>query len=151
MRRVVAPTKMIELTGVLYRGSNRENQPGSNWSQPATIGSRELPVTWTLVEEIVRAVINKIPIDAIAPAIGNERSPRRSVCGTGPMRSIGLFPMKARTELVPRINISAITGEAISTERPMSRAGARVSPARIATYSNPLSAPTESLVKMLKQ
>ena len=59
--------------------------------------------------------------------------------------------MKASTELVPRMNISAITGEAISTDRPMSRAGERVSPARIATYSNPLSAPTASLVKMLKQ
>ena len=37
--------------------------------------------------------------------------------------------MNASTELVPRMNMSAITGEAISTERPMSRAGARVSPA----------------------
>jgi hypothetical protein len=67
------------------------------------------------------------------------------------MRSIGLLPMNASTELVPRMNISAMTGEAIITERPMSRAGARVSPARIATYSNPESAPTASLLKMLKQ
>ena len=59
--------------------------------------------------------------------------------------------MNARTELVPRININAITGEAMRTDRPMSRAGARVSPARMATYSNPLSAPTESLLKILKQ
>ena len=39
------------------------------------------------------------------------------------MRSIGLLPMKARTELVPRMNISAMIGDAIMTERPMSRAG----------------------------
>src|SRR5437879_2543334 len=142
---------MIELIGVLYRGCRCENQLGSKWSQPATIGNRELPVTWTLVEAIVRVVINKIPIEAIAPAIGNECRPRRNVCGTGPIRSIGLLPMNARTELVPRMNISAITGEAMRTERPMSRAGARVSPARMATYSNPLSAPTASLLKMLKQ
>ena len=45
MTSVSAPTKMIELIGVLYRGCNRENQAGSNRSQPATIGNRELPVT----------------------------------------------------------------------------------------------------------
>ncbi len=99
----------------------------------------------------MRTVINIIPTEAIAPAIGKERSPSRNVCGTGPIRSIGLFPTKARTELVPRMNISAMTGDAIRTERPMSRAGERVSPARMATYSNPLSAPTASLLKMLKQ
>jgi hypothetical protein len=44
-QRVVAPTKMMELIGVLYRGCRRENQFGSNRSQPATIGNRELPVT----------------------------------------------------------------------------------------------------------
>src|SRR5207244_8529707 len=151
MKSVVAPTKMMELTGVLYRGCKRENQFGSSRSQPATIGNRELPVTWTLVEEIERTVINKIPIDAIAPAMGKEPSPSRRVCGTGPMRSIGLLPMNARTELVPRMNINAITGEAMMTERPMSRAGERVSPANMATYSNPLSAPTDSLLKILKQ
>jgi hypothetical protein len=59
--------------------------------------------------------------------------------------------MNASTELVPRTNINAITGDAISTERPISRAGARVSPARMATYSNPLSAPMASFVKILKQ
>ncbi len=88
-----------------------------------------------------------MPADAIAPAIGNECSPSRRVCGTGPIRSIGLFPTKARTELVPKINISAMIGDAIRTERPMSRAGERVSPARMATYSNPLSAPTPSFAE----
>src|ERR1043166_3578488 len=142
---------MTELIGVLYFGCKRENQVGSNRSQPATIGNRELPVTCTLVEAIVRTGIKMIAIEAIALAIGKKRRPSRSVCGTGPIRSIGLSPMNARTELVPRMKASAITGEAMMTDRPMSRAGARVSPARIATYSNPLSAPTASLVKMLKQ
>src|SRR5438105_1789649 len=151
MTKVTTATKRMELTGVLYFGCKRENQIGNNRSQPANIGRRELPVRWTLVEEIVRTVIRTMPTDAIAPAMGKERSPRRNVCGTGPMRSIGLFPMNARTELVPKMNIRAMMGEAIMTERPILRAGARVSPARMATYSNPLSAPTASLLKMLKQ
>src|SRR6476646_1835086 len=151
MRSVVAPTTMMEFTGVLYRGCRRENQFGSSRSHPATIGNRELPVTLKLVEAIVRVVINRIPIDAMAFAIGKELSPRRRVCGTGPIKSIGLLPTNASTELVPRIKANAITGEAMRTERPMLRAGARVSPARIATYSNPLSAPTASLLKILKQ
>src|SRR5438874_2014142 len=88
-----------------------------------------------------------------APKIGmgNESSPRRKVCGTGPIKSMGLLPTKARTELVPRINAKAIMGDAMITERPMSRAGERVSPARIATYSNPLNAPIDSLVKIFRQ
>ena len=50
--------------------------------------------------------------------------------------------MKVSTVLVPRMNITAITGAEISTDCPMVRAALRHSPARIATYSNPLSAPT---------
>src|SRR5438309_9529674 len=151
MTNVTTQTKMMELIGVLYFGCKRENQTGSNRSHPATMGSRELPVRWTLVEEIDRIVISTMPIEAMAPAMGKERSPSRNVCGTGPMRSMESFPMNARTELVPRMNMRAMIGDAIMTERPISRAGARVSPARIATYSNPLSAPTASLLKMLKQ
>ena len=59
--------------------------------------------------------------------------------------------MNASTELVPKMNISAMIGDAIKIERPMSRAGERVSPARIATYSNPLSAPMPSFEKMFRQ
>src|SRR6476661_3096207 len=151
MVSVRALTKITELIGVLNFGCRRENQRGSRQSQPATIGNRELPVTWTLVDAIVRTVIKIIAMDARALATGKKRNPRRSVCGTGPMRSIGLSPMNASTELVPRMNARAITGDAMTTERPISRAGDRVSPARIATYSNPLSAPTASLVKMLTQ
>src|ERR1043166_2110447 len=122
---VSAPTKMTELIGVLCLGCRRENQAGNNRSHPATMGKRELPVTWTLVEAIVRTVINTIAMEAIALAMGKKRKPRRKVWGTGPMRSICLLPMNARKELVPRMNASAITGDAIRTERPMSRAGER--------------------------
>src|SRR4029077_732763 len=151
MASVRALTKMTELMGVLNFGCRPENQRGSRQSQPATIGNRELPVTWTLVDAIVRTVIKIMAMDARAVATGKKRNPRRSVCGTGPMRSIGLSPMNATTELVPRMNASAITGDAITTERPMSRAGELVSPARIATYSNPLRPPMASFVQMLMQ
>src|ERR1041384_1352328 len=125
MVSVSALTKTTELIGVLNFECRRENQLGSNRSQPATIGSRELPVTCTLVDAIVRTVIKIIAMDAMALATGKKRKPKRSVCGTGPIRSIGLSPTNASTELVPRMNASAITGDAITTERPMSRAGER--------------------------
>src|SRR5262252_4504886 len=144
-------TKITELIGVLNFGCRRENQRGSKQSQPATIGNRELPVTLTLVEAIVFTVIKIMAMDAMALATGKKRNPSRSVCGTGPIRSIGLSPMNASTELVPRMKASAITGDAMMTERPMSRAGDRVSPARIATYSNPLRPPIASFVQMLMQ
>ena len=54
------------------------------------------------------------------------------------------------TELVPRMNMSAMMGAAMRTERPMFFAGARVSPARMATYSNPLRAPSAILLKMFR-
>src|SRR6478609_695984 len=116
MVSVSMPTKMTELIGVLNFGCSRENQLGSNRSHPATIGNRELPVTCTLVDAIVRTVIKMMAMDAIALAMGKNFKPRWSVCGTGPMRSIGLSPMNASTELVPRMNASAITGDAMTTE-----------------------------------
>src|ERR1044071_10033468 len=94
-------TKMTELIGVLNFECRRENQLGSNRSQPATIGNRELPVTCTLVDAIVRTVIKIIAMEAMALATGKSRKPRRSVCGTGPMRSIGLSPLNASPKLVP--------------------------------------------------
>src|SRR3954466_1217517 len=148
---VIAATNRIEFTGVLCFGWSRENHCGNRRSQPATIGSRELPLRWTLVAEIERTVMRMLPAEAMEPAKADEVRPNRNVCGTGPIKSIGLSPMNASTELVPRMNARAITGDAIKTERPISRAGDRVSPARIATYSNPLRAPTASLVKMLTQ
>src|SRR5215470_3250197 len=148
---VRALTKITELIGVLNFGCRRENQRGSRQSQPATIGNRELPVTWTLVDAIVFTVIKIMAMDAIALATGKKRNPRCNVWGTGPMRSIGLSPTNASTELVPRMNATAMIGDAITTERPMSRAGDRVSPVRIATYSNPLRPPIASFVQMLMQ
>ena len=47
------------------------------------------------------------------------------------------------------MNISAMIGAAITTERPMFRAGARVSPARMAMYSKPVKAPSASLLATL--
>src|SRR2546430_11269215 len=72
-------------------------------------------------------MIRRPPRSTLFPYTTLFRSPSRNVCGTGPMRSIGRLPTNASTELVPRIKANAITGEAIRTERPMSRAGARVS------------------------
>ena len=45
--------------------------------------------------------------------------------------------------------MSAMIGAEIQTERPKLRAGARVSPARIAMYSKPESAPMASLLQTL--
>ena len=45
----------------------------------------------------------------------------RKVCGIGPITLIGCDPMNVRTELVPRMNISAITGAESSTDCPMVR------------------------------
>jgi hypothetical protein len=47
------------------------------------------------------------------------------------------------------MNIRAMIGDAITTERPMFRAGERVSPARIAMYSKPVSAPSASFLATL--
>ena len=40
MTSVTAPTKMMELIGVLYLGCKPENHTGKSRSQPATIGNR---------------------------------------------------------------------------------------------------------------
>ncbi len=46
------------------------------------------------------------------------------------------------------MNITAMIGAAMITERPIERRASRVSPANTATYSNPDSAPTASFPKM---
>src|SRR2546430_4485472 len=78
MVSVIALTKMTELIGVLNFGCRRENQPGSTRSQPATMGNRELPVTCTLVDAIVRTVIKIMAMEAIALAIGKSPKDRKS-------------------------------------------------------------------------
>ena len=79
----------------------------------------------------------------------NEPNARLSTWGIGPMRSTLSGLTNANTEAVPRMNISAMIGAEIMTERLMFRAGARHSPARMAMYSKPDSAPTASLLKTL--
>ena len=74
-----------------------------------------------MTEEIERTIIIRIAMDAIAPAMRNDRSPRLNVCGTGPIRSIWLLPMNARTELVPRINMIAMIGAATTTDEDLVR------------------------------
>src|SRR5215475_1678555 len=108
MVTVRALTKMTEFIGVLNFGCRCENQRGSRQSQPATIGNRELPVTWTLVDAIVLTVIKIMAMDAMPLAIGKKRNPSRSVCGTGPIRSIGLSPMNASADRELRENVDAI-------------------------------------------
>ena len=72
------------------------------------------------------------------------------VCGIGAMRSTCAGVLNASTALVPRMNITAMIGAAMSVARPIVRSGLRHSPASTATYSKPLNAPTASLPKMFK-
>src|SRR5262249_211436 len=92
----------------------------------------------------------KIVIEIKVDTQPNELKPRLRTCGIGPMRSTLSGVIKVRTDPVPRMNISAISGAEITTERLMLRAGARHSPARIAMYSKPESAPTASLLQTLR-
>src|SRR5436190_21399535 len=89
MVSVIALTKMTELIGVLNFGCRRENQLGSKRSQPATMGNRELPVTCTLVDAIVRTVIKIMAMEAIALENGKSPNHRRSVCAKGTRRASG--------------------------------------------------------------
>jgi hypothetical protein len=73
-----------------------------------------------------------------------------SVCGIGLTRSICSLGTIASTLLVPRMNIMAMTGDATSTALRMVRAGFLHSPANIATYSNPLRAPSAIFPKMFR-
>ena len=84
------------------------------------------------------------------PTQPNELKPRLSTCGIGPIRSTFSGRTKARTELVPRMNINAMIGAAMITESAILRAGARHSPATMATYSKPVRAPSASLLKIFR-
>src|ERR1041385_5268058 len=83
------------------------------------------------------------------PTQPDEPKPAVSTCGMGLIKSTLAGDTNANTELVPRINITAMIGAEIRTERPMLFAGAFVSPARIAMYSKPVSAPNASLLNTL--
>src|SRR6185312_3839643 len=111
------------------------------------MGSRVRPVKIRLALANARIISNEMAMGATQLAAPNAS---RMVCGMGPITLIGCEPTKVTTELVPRMNISAMMGAEIATDRPMVRAGLRHSPARMATYSNPLSAPTVIWPKMAR-
>src|SRR5580765_4486887 len=99
-----------------------------------------------LIKAICRAATPKIVIEISIETHPNDPKPRLNTWGIGAIRSTLSGETKARTDAVPRMNISAIIGAEIQTERLMFFAGARHSPARIAMYSKPDNAPTASLL-----
>src|ERR1044072_8642857 len=99
-----------------------------------------------LIKAICRAATPKIVIEISVETQPCESKLRLSTWGIGAIRSTLSGETKAKTEAVPRINMSAMIGAEIQTERLMFLAGARHSPARIAMYSNPDNAPTASLL-----
>src|SRR2546421_12560612 len=80
----------------------------------------------------------------------NDPNPRPRTWGIGAIKSTLSGVTKASTEAVPRMNMSAMIGAEIQTERLMLREGARHSPARMAMSSKPDSAPTASLLQTLR-
>src|ERR1051325_9680219 len=102
-----------------------------------------------LIKAICRAATPKMVSEIRIETQPNEPKPRLSTCGIGAIRSTLSGETNASTDAVPRINISAIRGAEIQTDRLMFRAGARHSPAKIAMYSKPDSAPTASLLHTL--
>src|SRR5215813_5669045 len=103
-----------------------------------------------LIKAIWRAATPKIVIEIRVETQPNSLKPRPSTCGIGAIRSTLSGETKASTDPVPKMNINAIIGAEIQTERLMLRAGERHSPARIAMYSKPDSAPTASLLHTLR-
>src|SRR6266403_1484770 len=102
-----------------------------------------------LIKAICLAAQPKTNIDMSVSAQPYELKLRLSTCGIVDLKPSLSGETKASTEAVPRMNITAIIGAEIKTERAMFRAGARHSPARIAMYSKPESAPTASLLYTL--
>src|SRR3954464_8978266 len=103
-----------------------------------------------LIKAIWRAATPKIVSEISVETQPKDPKPRLSTCGIGAIRSTLSGDTKASTDAVPRMNISAMIGAEIQTERLMFLAGARHSPARIAMYSKPESAPTASLLHTLR-
>ena len=128
----------MELRGVRQRGWSCENQRGTRLSQPAVMGRRVRPVKMRLELAMARAISRKMANGAANPARPVVPMAARMVCGMGPMTLMGCPPMKARTTLVPRMNISEMMGAEIMTDCPTVRAALRHSPAMMATYSKPL-------------
>src|SRR5438552_11944355 len=103
-----------------------------------------------LIKAIWRAATPKIVSEMSVDTQPKEPNPRLRTCGIGAMRSTLFGDTNASTEAVPRININAMSGAEITTDRVMLRAGARHSPARIAMYSKPERAPMASLLQTLR-
>src|SRR6266850_7429289 len=102
-----------------------------------------------LIKAICLAAMPKMVMETSVDTQPKELKAMLSTCGIGPIRSTLSGETKASTEPVPRMNIKAIIGAEIITERLILRAGARHSPARIAMYSKPDRAPTASLLNTL--
>src|SRR5437762_5571707 len=103
-----------------------------------------------LIKAICRAATPKIVIEIRVETQPYDPKPRLRTWGIGAMRSTLSGETNASTDAVPRMNINAMIGAEIQTDRANVRAGARVSPARIAMYSKPDSAPTASLLHTFK-
>src|ERR1041385_6710249 len=99
-----------------------------------------------LIRAICRPATPKMVIEISVETQPKDPKARLNTWGIGAIKSTLSGDTKASTEAVPRINISAIIGAEIQTDRLMFLAGARHSPARIAMYSNPDKAPTASLL-----
>src|SRR5262245_3505038 len=119
-------------------------------SQPATIGSRVTAVNATLACPTRIASVIRMATVTIGVALPNGPYPTRSTCATGPTKSMLAFGTYATTVLVPSTNINAMTGAAMNTDRATDRDGAFVSPARIAMYSKPPSAPNPIFPRMFR-
>ena len=68
---------------------------------------------------IVRPVINRMAMPAAAAPTPLAPKPMRSTCGIGPIRLIWSTGTNASTALVPRMNMTAMMGAAISVARPI--------------------------------
>src|SRR5579883_3450675 len=145
-----AAMNRMELTGVRRRGCRRENQAGRSLSQPAVMGRRVKPVKIRLELAMARAIRRKMAKGAAIAAGPVVPIAIRMVCGMGPITLMGCEPTNVRTELEPRMNMSAMMGAEMTTDCPIVREVLRHSPARMATYSNPLSAPTHIWPKMAR-
>ena len=92
------------------------NQAGTSRSQPATIGRRVLPAKISVTLPICRASSMMISAGTMNRATPSPSNPICSVCGIGLTRSIWFCGTSASTLLVPKMNMIAITGAAMSTD-----------------------------------
>ena len=113
----------MELVGVRKRGWRRVNQAGRRWSQPAAMeqagGSGE-EVAGGADEAELEEGDGGHGEDAAEAAVAEGEAEGLGDGGD----EVDVVPRaKARTEPVPRMNMAQMMGEAMTTERPMERAG----------------------------